>query len=138
MSFGRRFVPFIFALAIAGCGTTYEVTYPEIPGRIIPERTDADGREWAHAPIPDGSGRKMVAYRDPEPHEWRDAVELSPSYLAVVEEVNEETSTSVINDFGMRLGSIHMFWYRKKKALMEQHGIEWWSPGDLNPGICYD
>jgi hypothetical protein len=39
-------------------------------------------------------------------------------------------------NFG-QLGSIHIFW-RLKKEKLQAKGIEWQSPGELNPNSKYD
>lgn len=38
----------------------------------------------------------------------------------------------------IRLGYCHTFWSIKKKILMEDYGIDWQTPADLNPEVCFD
>ena len=40
--------------------------------------------------------------------------------------------------YGNRLGAIHVFWSEKKQILKEKYRIDWKTPAELNPNICYD
>lgn len=37
-----------------------------------------------------------------------------------------------------RLGDCHLYWAVKKDFLREKYGIEWRTPGEMNPGIAFD
>lgn len=39
---------------------------------------------------------------------------------------------------GRMFGYCHAFWGLKKERLKEQHSIDWQSPAELNPGVCFD
>lgn len=36
------------------------------------------------------------------------------------------------------MGFCHTYWYRKKQILKEEYGIDWKSPADMNPMMCFD
>jgi hypothetical protein len=35
-------------------------------------------------------------------------------------------------------GGCHFIWRETKKVLLEQHGIEWFTPAEMNPGMKFD
>ena len=36
------------------------------------------------------------------------------------------------------MGFCHKYWHRKKQILKEEYGIDWKSPADMNPMMCFD
>jgi hypothetical protein len=75
-------------------------------------------------------------YADPQkrPFIKRDPVEMTREYLDVIDAVEEK----IENNRSYRgHGSCHHVWELKKGYLME-YGIEWKSPGELNPGVMFD
>ena len=36
------------------------------------------------------------------------------------------------------LGGCHFVWKEMKRVLLEQHGIEWFTPAEMNPGCRFD
>jgi hypothetical protein len=36
------------------------------------------------------------------------------------------------------LGSCHFLWCEKKKLLQEKHGVNWFTPAEMNPGMRFD
>lgn len=70
--------------------------------------------------------------------EKRDAKEYDPKYQTRIDAVNDEVKAEMKKNgtFG-KPGSVWAFW-GLKKAKLEARGIEWRSPGELNPGVVFD
>lgn len=67
-----------------------------------------------------------------------DATELDPKFQALMKEVDDACRAEMKrNGSDGQFGSVHTFW-RLKKAALKSKGIEWRSPGELNPNIHYD
>lgn len=67
-----------------------------------------------------------------------DGKEYDPKYRKIIEEVNEEVKTEMMQQGTYRkFGSIHDYWLRKKEKLRTR-GIEWRSPAELNPNMIID
>ncbi len=67
-----------------------------------------------------------------------DSKELDPKYTDVLVQVEAEVTAEMKQDGTHRqFGSCHSFWIRKKEKLNER-GIIWRSPAELNPNTCYD
>lgn len=69
----------------------------------------------------------------------RDPIEQTKEYKAALKIIQPE-----LDDFekqldaqGMRLGSCHIYW-SKKKQLLKSMGIDWQSPSECNPYIKFD
>jgi hypothetical protein len=58
---------------------------------------------------------------------------LRPIFEAVEQEVQEK-----LKGFPFRLGYCHVAWAEKKRLLKEKYGIDWQSPAELNPEVCFD
>ena len=67
-----------------------------------------------------------------------DARELDPKFAPVLKEVDAQVEAQMKQEktYG-RLGSLHTFWRLRKQRLKER-GIDWRSPGELNPHIRYE
>ena len=63
-----------------------------------------------------------------------DPVEMSPKYLAVIDEVEEKIEK---NRTMRGMGSCFEYWDLKAQYLHEK-GIEWQTPFMLNPGVMFD
>ena len=55
----------------------------------------------------------------------------------VVQRVLEEESEKARQVYPGR-GVCHLIWKNTKERLQNQYGIEWYSPAELNPGVCFD
>jgi hypothetical protein len=66
-----------------------------------------------------------------------DAVEKTPEYLAIKPEVDRLIEEKFAND-EMFLGRCHQVWAFKKHILKEKYGIDWHTPAEMNPYICFD
>ncbi|NMA83893.1 MAG: hypothetical protein GX962_08525 [Epulopiscium sp.] len=64
-----------------------------------------------------------------ETQEFKDAIKkIQPELDKIGKELDE---------MGMRMGSCHIYWARKKK-LLKSVGIDWKSPSEMNPDIRFD
>lgn len=70
-------------------------------------------------------------------HIYYDFVEKTAAYQEA-EPVIEEIIKHNLGEMYGAFGSCHAIWYQRKKLLMERYGIEWFSPVELNPGVCFD
>lgn len=66
----------------------------------------------------------------------RDSVEETVEYKQIEEKLEKELSEQMKKITG--LGSCHIYWSKKKRILKEKYGIDWNSPSELNPHICFD
>lgn len=65
-----------------------------------------------------------------------DPIEDTPEYKAIKDELEEKIIARIGRNRGM--GYCHLYWGAKKRILKEDYGIEWKSPSELNPYVCYD
>lgn len=66
----------------------------------------------------------------------RDSIEETQEYKKIEQELEKELSKLMENI--PRFGSCHYYWANKKRILKEKYGIDWKSPAELNPHICFD
>lgn len=91
---------------------------------------------------------------------YYDPVEDTDAYKAVAYEVDQQTKTemiearypdfatrtdfegmtidSIYNSHVVRFGICHKYWRIKKAILLEDYNIEWRTPAEMNPQICFD
>ncbi|MAS96833.1 MAG: hypothetical protein CMO55_26885 [Verrucomicrobiales bacterium] len=69
-----------------------------------------------------------------------DPIEHDPVRGPIVEAVRKEEEARIRaeNDDQWKLGYCHLIWRRMKERLANEHGIEWHSPAELNPGSVFD
>lgn len=73
--------------------------------------------------------RNIIIHHDPiEEEEQFQRIELD-----VERKLDEEFGYDV-----PYFGFCHTYWHRKKQILKEEYGIDWKSPADMNPMICFD
>ncbi|MDE5799531.1 MAG: hypothetical protein K2H74_00745 [Paramuribaculum sp.] len=58
--------------------------------------------------------------------------------IANIEVELESKIDKALEGVGKGLGYCHYYWSAKKKILLEDYGIVWYSPAECNPGILYD
>lgn len=103
---------------------------PDIP---IEERRIVKFVDWIPCFLHEG---EWVSFpmRD---HLYYDFVEETESYkkaVPIIEEIIKENLGELYGCFG----SCHTIWRQRKQLLMEKYGIEWFSPSELNRGVCFD
>lgn len=70
-------------------------------------------------------------------HLYYDFVEETEAYKeaeTIIEEIIKENLGELYGHFG----SCHAIWHQRKQLLLERYGIEWFSPVELNRGVCFD
>lgn len=70
-------------------------------------------------------------------HLYYDFVEDTAVYKEV-EPIIEELIKEKLGDLYDHMGACHAIWYHRKRLLIEQYGIEWLTPIELNPEIIFD
>lgn len=68
---------------------------------------------------------------------YYDFVEETTAYkdaIPIIEEIIKENLGELYDQFG----SCHVIWQQTKQLLLEKYGIEWFSPTELNRGVCFD
>lgn len=64
----------------------------------------------------------------------KDDPQIGPLIKAAAERAHQEVSGGKYE----HLGTCHLIWRRQKEILKEEHGITWYSPREMNPGVIYD
>lgn len=68
-----------------------------------------------------------------------DPIEDTVEYKRVIDEVNKEVDRFMKeNHKNVLLGACHAAWAAKKRILKEKHNIDWKTPSEMNPTVCYD
>lgn len=69
----------------------------------------------------------------------KDPIEKTAAFRKVSKEVDTEVD-KILEAQGIlgMMGSCHIAWAEKKRILKEKHGIDWRSPGEMNPDIMFD
>ena len=63
-----------------------------------------------------------------------DPIENDPKHAQVIKEIDRRLDAEFPE---IRMGMCHAIWRRKKQLLAERE-IAWFSPSDLNPGTLFD
>jgi len=86
---------------------------------------------------------KELSRRIEEAKKWRDSqlltdpIERADKETAeIIKEAFEKANTMV--DPSIITGRCHAIWGYVKKILEEEHGITWFSPSEMNPGVMLD
>lgn len=58
--------------------------------------------------------------------------------IAFIENDVENKIEKILKDVPRMLGFCHVYWATKKKILLEDYGIVWYTPAECNPDIIYD
>lgn len=58
--------------------------------------------------------------------------------IANIEDELENKIEETLKEKRKSLGYCHQYWSAKKKILLEDYGIVWYSPAECNPGVLYD
>ena len=70
----------------------------------------------------------------------RDKVEFSLKYLFVKKKVEKKVEQILLNEYGTISGRsmCHEYWKIKQRVLLEDYGIRWRTPAEMNPGTMFD
>ena len=50
----------------------------------------------------------------------------------------DELAETEIGDTASEMGGCHLVWAAKKRILKTQFGLDWQTPAELNPDVCFD
>lgn len=69
-----------------------------------------------------------------------DPIEFDPVLGPVIRKVMDEASAEMREEFGQwpQEGICHSIWKRTKQRLSQEHGIDWYSPAEMNPNSLFD
>jgi hypothetical protein len=70
-------------------------------------------------------------------HIYYDFIEETEVYQEAKPIIEEMIKQNIGEQYG-RLGARNAIWSLRKQLLMEHYGIEWFTPAELNPGVCFD
>ncbi|MBU2579989.1 hypothetical protein KKF19_03500 [Patescibacteria group bacterium] len=63
--------------------------------------------------------------------------ENDPEIKIIIKKAAKEAERNLI--FTRKtLGYCHLFWDEQKRILKDKYGIDWKTPAERNPGVCYD
>jgi len=60
------------------------------------------------------------------------------SQIAPLIKSAEKKAEKQIRAYGIIMGRCHMLWAAKRQILQEEYGVEWFSPAEMNPNVCFD
>jgi hypothetical protein len=70
-------------------------------------------------------------------HIYYDFIEETEAYKEAKPVIEEIIKQNLGERYGRR-GACNTIWPQRKQLLMEHYGIEWFTPKELNPGVCFD
>ena len=68
---------------------------------------------------------------------YYDFIEKTATYQEAKPIIEELIKQELGEMYGC-FGSCHAIWRQRKKLMMERYGIEWFTPAELNPDVCFD
>ena len=72
---------------------------------------------------------------------YSDPIELTKQYLDIQPELEAKIKAKMVEKFGtddIGMGTCIFYWGFKQEILKKKYGIEWKSPGELNPNVIFD
>ena len=70
-------------------------------------------------------------------HIYYDFIEETEAYKEAKPVIEEIIKQNLGERYGRR-GACNTIWPQRKQLLMERYGIEWFTPKELNPAVCFD
>ena len=70
-------------------------------------------------------------------HIYYDFIEETEAYKEAKPVIEEIIKQNLGERYGRR-GACNTIWPQRKQLLMEHYGIEWFTPKELNPAVCFD
>ena len=83
---------------------------------------------WLTKEVPKKYLKRLITLHDP--------IEDTEKYKQVIQDVDKKAQENIECD--IRLGRCQLIWSEKKRILQEEYGIEWKTPAEMNPNICFD
>ena len=65
----------------------------------------------------------------------RDPIELDPVFGKLVKEASARAEKTILD---IEIGRCHQIWDEQARILKQEHGIDWYSPAQMNPWNMYD
>lgn len=83
--------------------------------------------------------RVLLASRTAKPgtSHLTDPIERDPAIRRKVREAREEAEHQAKAQ-GLTMGRCHFIWAKQAQILRDEHGINWYSPAEMNPSTCFD
>jgi len=111
-------------------------------GKVVPFDTIDECRALCEAVESAGEGTKTSEVKPGEKSRSglaHDPVEDDPRYSEVFKTIDDEVK-KILADHPLRGGEgfVNIYWETKKRLLKEKYGIDWHSPGELNPHVIFD
>lgn len=105
-----------------------------------------DGHRVRHAThlsrLPEELVSKILKASDEQDHDQflRDPIEDDPVVGSTVRQVIENVGREieVLHGSDRPMGLCHLIWRTAQERLLRDHSIVWYSPGQMNPGSCFD
>ncbi len=66
-----------------------------------------------------------------------DPKERDPRYRRLIRAAERQARVN-LGGLAETFGGCHALWAEQQRILRDEHGIEWKSPADLNPGVIFD
>jgi len=66
---------------------------------------------------------------------FQDPIELDEQFGKLVQEAAEKAEKTFTYK-GM--GACHLIWHEQARILKDEHGIDWYSPAEMNPWVNFD
>jgi hypothetical protein len=83
--------------------------------------------------------RILLATQQSAPEDvLRDPIEDDPSTAQLVKDAAAEAEYLALKMGRVGRGSCHYLWEQQARILIERHGITWFSPLSMNPGMKFD
>jgi Kunitz/Bovine pancreatic trypsin inhibitor domain len=107
-------------------------------GTVVPFDTIEACRTLCEPTGPAGEGTKKPDVKQRSGLNY-DPMEDDPRYAGIFKTIDAEVKESLAADprYGRR-GSVHIYWDTKQRLLKQKYGIDWRSPGELNPQVIFD
>lgn len=69
-----------------------------------------------------------------------DPIERDKRYRKIFHDVDAEVDAMINAKYGEAsfIGRCHLEWHLKKEILKKKHNIDWKSPSEMNPDVCFD
>lgn len=112
-----------------GCGAV--VPFDTLDAcRTLCESVPVNSRQVELPAVQTGGTRSGLAH---------DPVEEEPRYAGVFRAIDDEVKV-LLADHPLRGGEgfVNIYWSTKKSVLKQKYGIDWRSPGELNPHVIFD
>ena len=70
-------------------------------------------------------------------HILHDPIEDDPQMAPLIKAAEKKAKIE-LRGTKVGMGWCHMFWGVKEQILQEEYGVEWFSPAEMNPNVCFD